>query len=233
MNAEFDTGAYRYSYQSPITPNSTFEYDVADQTSTLLKQQEVPGLRQVALHSGAALCSREGRNWYPRHRRVSQGQIQNGRQSPFRIWIRILWSHDADTFSANLLPLLDRGVVTTVAHIRGGGELGEAWHDAGKMMTKRNTFTDFIDATEGLLAKGYGKPGLVGIEGGSAGGLLMGAVTNCDRISSKSYFARFRSSTSSTQCSMQASHLRCRSTKNGGILPEAGFRLHAHLFSLR
>jgi oligopeptidase B len=83
-----------------------------------------------------------------------------------------------DTFSVNQLPLLDRGVVTTVAHIRGGGELGEAWHDAGKMMTKRNTFTDFIDATEGLLAKGYGKPGLVGIEGGSAGGLLMGAVTN-------------------------------------------------------
>jgi oligopeptidase B len=84
----------------------------------------------------------------------------------------------SDYFSASLLPLLDRGVVTTVAHIRGGGELGEAWHDAGKMMTKRNTFTDFIDATEGLLKQGYGKPGLVGIEGGSAGGLLMGAVTN-------------------------------------------------------
>ena len=83
-----------------------------------------------------------------------------------------------DRFSATLLPLLDRGVVTTVAHIRGGGELGEAWHDAGKMMTKRNTFTDFTDVTEGLLAQGYGKRGEVGIEGASAGGLLMGAVTN-------------------------------------------------------
>jgi oligopeptidase B len=68
--------------------------------------------------------------------------------------------------------------VTSVAHIRGGGELGEAWHDGGKLMTKRNTFTDFTDATEGLLAQGYGKPGSVGIEGASAGGLLMGAVTN-------------------------------------------------------
>ncbi len=83
-----------------------------------------------------------------------------------------------DTFSTTLLPLLDRGVVTTVAHIRGGGELGEAWHDSGKMMTKRNTFTDFIDVTDGLLAQGYGKRGDVGIEGASAGGLLMGAVTN-------------------------------------------------------
>ena len=84
----------------------------------------------------------------------------------------------ADGFVATLLPLLDRGVVTTVAHIRGGGELGEAWHDGGKMMTKRNTFTDFIDSTEGLLAQGYGKRGQVGIEGASAGGLLIGAVTN-------------------------------------------------------
>jgi protease II len=83
-----------------------------------------------------------------------------------------------DTFSTTALPILDRGVVTSVAHIRGGGELGEAWHDAGKMMTKRNTFTDFIDVTEGLLAQGYGKRGEVGIEGASAGGLLMGAVTN-------------------------------------------------------
>ena len=65
-----------------------------------------------------------------------------------------------------------------VAHIRGGGELGEAWHDGGKMMTKRNTFTDFIDATQDLLKQGYGKPGKVGIEGASAGELLMGAVTN-------------------------------------------------------
>jgi oligopeptidase B len=74
--------------------------------------------------------------------------------------------------------MLDRGVVMAYAHIRGGGELGDPWHDGGKMMEKRNTFTDFIEATEFLLREGYGDPKRVAIEGGSAGGLLMGAVVN-------------------------------------------------------
>ncbi len=81
-------------------------------------------------------------------------------------------------FSACRLSLLDRGVVMAYAHIRGGGDLGEPWHDAGKMLTKRNTFTDFIAAVEHLTATGYGDPARVAIEGGSAGGLLMGAVVN-------------------------------------------------------
>jgi len=74
--------------------------------------------------------------------------------------------------------LLDRGLVMAYAHIRGGGELGDPWHDGGKMMEKRNTFTDFLDATEFLVREGYGDPKRVAIEGGSAGGLLMGAVVN-------------------------------------------------------
>jgi oligopeptidase B len=81
-------------------------------------------------------------------------------------------------FNSNRLSLLDRGVVIAYAHIRGGGDLGKPWHDAGKMLVKRNTFTDFIAATEYLTANGYGDPARVAIEGGSAGGLLMGAVTN-------------------------------------------------------
>ena len=81
-------------------------------------------------------------------------------------------------FGVSRLALLDRGVVMAYAHIRGGGELGDPWHDAGKMMEKRNTFTDFIEATEFLLREGYGDPRRVAIEGGSAGGLLMGAVAN-------------------------------------------------------
>ncbi len=81
-------------------------------------------------------------------------------------------------FSSNRLSLLDRGVVMAYAHIRGGGDLGEPWHDAGKMLVKRNTFTDFIAAVEHLTAAGYGDAKRVAIEGGSAGGLLMGAVTN-------------------------------------------------------
>ena len=81
-------------------------------------------------------------------------------------------------FSASRLSLLDRGVVIAYAHIRGGGEMGDSWHDAGKMMVKRNTFSDFIAAAEQLVAKGYGAKGRIAIEGGSAGGLLMGAVVN-------------------------------------------------------
>ena len=81
-------------------------------------------------------------------------------------------------FSPTRLSLLDRGVVMAYAHIRGGGELGDAWHDAGKMQLKRNTFTDFIAVTEALTAQRYGTPTRVAIEGGSAGGLLMGAVIN-------------------------------------------------------
>jgi oligopeptidase B len=81
-------------------------------------------------------------------------------------------------FSSKRLSLLDRGVVMAYAHIRGGGDLGEPWHDAGKMLTKRNTFTDFVAAVEHLTAAGYGDPKRVAIEGGSAGGLLMGAVVN-------------------------------------------------------
>jgi oligopeptidase B len=81
-------------------------------------------------------------------------------------------------FSPTRLSLLDRGVIMAYAHIRGGGELGDPWHDAGKMRAKRNTFTDFIAVVEALLREGYGDPQRVAIEGGSAGGLLMGAVVN-------------------------------------------------------
>jgi oligopeptidase B len=81
-------------------------------------------------------------------------------------------------FSGNRLSLLDRGVVMAYAHIRGGGEMGKPWHDAGRMMNKMNTFTDFIACTEYLVASKYGARDRIAIEGGSAGGLLMGAVTN-------------------------------------------------------
>jgi oligopeptidase B len=179
INAEFDAGKYRYSYESPITPPSTFEYDVAKQTSTLLKQQEVPGGYDKSRYAVERLFLPAGDGvGIPVTVVYRKDKFQRG-ENPLYVYGYGSYGYSlADTFSVRLLPLLDRGVVTTVAHIRGGGEMGEAWHDAGKMMTKRNTFTDFIDSTEGLLAQGYGKRGEVGIEGASAGGLLMGAVTN-------------------------------------------------------
>ena len=179
VNREFDVDKYRYTYESPITPSSTFEYDLNSRASTLLKQQEVPGGYDKSQYTVERL-------FVPAKDGVGIPVTVVYRKDKFKRGVNPLFVYGygsygitiPDNFSVRVLPLLDRGVVATVAHIRGGGELGEAWHDAGKMMTKRNTFTDFIDVTEGLLAKGYGKPGEVGIEGGSAGGLLMGAVTN-------------------------------------------------------
>jgi len=84
----------------------------------------------------------------------------------------------AAPFSSNVFSLVDRGVVYAVAYVRGGGELGKKWHDEGRMMKKRNTFTDFIAAAEHLVASKYTSPDRLAAEGGSAGGLLMGAVTN-------------------------------------------------------
>jgi oligopeptidase B len=178
-NAEFDTDKYRYNYQSPITPNSTYEYDVNKLTSTLLKQQEVPGGYDKSRYAVERLFipAKDGVG-IPTTVVYRKDLFKRGENPLYVYGYGSYGATISDTFSTTLLPLLDRGVVTTVVHIRGGGELGEAWHDAGKMMTKRNTFTDFIDGTEGLLAQGYGKRGEVGIEGASAGGLLMGAVTN-------------------------------------------------------
>jgi oligopeptidase B len=178
-NAEFDTDKYRYSYQSPITPNSTFDYDVKKQTSTLLKQQEVPGGYDKTRYAVERLFvpAKDGAE-IPVTVVYRKDKFKRGENPLFVYGYGSYGITIDDHFSVTQLPLLDRGVVTSVAHIRGGGELGEAWHDGGKMMTKRNTFSDFIDATEGLLAQGYGKRGEVGIEGASAGGLLMGAVTN-------------------------------------------------------
>jgi oligopeptidase B len=178
-NSEFSTDKYRYNYQSPITPNSTFAFDIHRQTSTLLKQQEVPGGYDKSRYTVERLFvpARDGVG-IPVTVVYRKDKFKRGENPLFVYGYGSYGVTMPDTFSVTELPLLDRGVVTTMAHIRGGGEMGEAWHDAGKMMTKRNTFTDFIDSTEGLLAQGYGKRGEVGIEGGSAGGLLMGAVTN-------------------------------------------------------
>ncbi len=179
LNPEFETDTYRYNYQSPITPSSTFEYGVKKQTSVLLKEQEVPGGYDKSNYAVERIFvpAKDGTG-IPTTVVYRKDKFKRG-ENPLYVYgygsYGVILS---DTFSVVRIPLMDRGVVTSVAHIRGGGELGEAWHNAGKMMKKRNTFTDFIDATEGLLAKGYGKRGLVGIEGGSAGGLLMGAVTN-------------------------------------------------------
>ena len=180
VNRDFNAATYRYSYVSLVRPASVFRYDVATGESTLLKQQNVPGGFDATLYGSERL-------WF---------KAQDGTEIPVSVVYRKnKFSQDATAplyvygygsygyplplgFSAARLPLLDRGLVIAYAHIRGGGELGDPWHDDGKMMQKRNTFTDFLQAVEYLTGEGYGDPHRVAIEGGSAGGLLMGAVVN-------------------------------------------------------
>ena len=178
INRVFNTTKYRYAYQSLVTPGSVFEYDVETGESTLLKQIEVPGgFDRKQYHSE--------RIWAP----AADGS---------RVPVSIVYRRDLKSatnplhvhgygsygyslpvgFNASRLSLLDRGVVMAFAHVRGGGDMGKRWHDAGRLMEKRNTFTDFIAATEELVKQGYGDPARIGAEGASAGGLLMGAIVN-------------------------------------------------------
>lgn len=180
INRDFNATTFRYGYQSLVRPSSVFLYDVRSGGSTLLKQQEVPGGFDAALY-------RSERLWFRAHDGTEvpvslvyrrDAFAKNGK-SPLYVYGYGSYGYPLPLgFSAARLALLDRGVVVAYAHIRGGGELGDPWHDAGKMMQKRNTFTDFIEAAEFLVREGYGDPKRVAIEGGSAGGLLMGAVVN-------------------------------------------------------
>ena len=179
VNREFDTPKFRYGYQSFITPPSTFEYDMATDTSTLLKQKEVPGGYDRNRYQVERLwaTAREGVQ-VPISVLRPKGAKLDGKQPLYLTGYGSYgYPYDID-FNPNLFSMVDRGVVVAVAHIRGGGEMGKAWHDDGRMMHKKNTFTDFIACAEYLVARGYGSKDRLVIEGRSAGGLLMGAVLN-------------------------------------------------------
>ena len=178
-NAEFDTSEFRYGYTSLVTPQSTYAYDVRTGGSTLLKQVEVPGGYDKKLYTTERVFAKaKDGTEVPVSLVYRTDKFAKGKNALFQTAYGSYGYPTEASFRPIWLPMLDRGVVIAIAHIRGGGELGLPWHDGGKMMTKRNTFTDFTDATEYLLAQGYGAKGRVGIEGASAGGLLMGAVTN-------------------------------------------------------
>ena len=179
-NRDFDTKLFRYSYQSLVTPNSVFDYDVEKRTSTLLKQNEVPGGYDPSRYQSERVwATAQDGSRIPISVVYRKDLKKDDGSNP--LYVYGYGSYGASlpvTFSGARLSLLDRGVVMAYAHIRGGGEMGKPWHDAGRMMNKMNTFTDFIACTEYLAANKYGSRGRIAIEGGSAGGLLMGAVTN-------------------------------------------------------
>jgi oligopeptidase B len=179
INRSFATRTFRYAYQSLVTPSSVFEYDVEAGTSTLLKQVEVPGGFDRTLYASERVhaIAVDGVQ-VPVSLVYRKDSFKHG-ANPIYVYAYGSYGYSLPMgFNSNRLSLLDRGVVMAYAHIRGGGDLGKPWHDAGKMLVKRNTFTDFVACVEHLAASGYGDATRVAIEGGSAGGLLMGAVTN-------------------------------------------------------
>ena len=180
INREYKTKLFRYSYQSLITPPSVFDYDVEKHTSTLLKQTEVPGGYDPSKYKSERVwaTAKDGAR-IPISLEYRKDLKKADGSNPLYVYgYGSYGSTLSDTFNSSRLSLLDRGMVMATAHIRGGGEMGKAWHDAGRMMNKMNTFTDFIACTEYLVANKYGARDKIVIEGASAGGLLMGAVTN-------------------------------------------------------
>ncbi len=178
-NLEFDTDTVRYRYQSFVTPSSVYDYGMGDRAQTLLKRTPVLGGFDPADYVSVRLEARAPDGTLVPISLVSRRDAGRGADTP--LLLHGYGSYGISypvSFSSSRLSLLDRGITVAVAHIRGGGELGEDWREAGKLKEKRTTFTDFIACAEHLIVQGYTSPEHLAIEGGSAGGLLMGAVLN-------------------------------------------------------
>ncbi len=178
-NAEFATPVYRFSYQSLVTPASVFDYDVTTRERTLLKQMAVLGGYDPARYRTERLHAVAGDGTRIPISLVCRADTPRDGTSPMFLSGYGAYGHPYPvTFSSARLSLLDRGIAFAIAHVRGGGEMGKRWHDEGRMMNKRNTFTDFVAVADYLAESGHTAPDRLVIEGGSAGGLLIGAVIN-------------------------------------------------------
>jgi oligopeptidase B len=178
-NYVFDTVTLRYNYQSLVTPSSVFDYNMTTGKATLVKQIEVPGgFDRTNYASERVFATASDGTKVPISLVYKKGVPRDGSAPLLLYGYGSYGVSTSPTFSISRLPLLDRGVVYAIAHIRGGGELGEPWREAGRMMKKVNTFTDFISSAEYLIAQKYTSASRLVIQGGSAGGMLMGAVAN-------------------------------------------------------
>jgi oligopeptidase B len=178
-NPEFQTRLFRFNYQSLTVPATVYDYDVRTRERTLLKRTPVLGGYDPANYVSErrwAIAS-DGTK-VPISVVYRKGFEKNGKSPAMLTGYGSYGAPSFPTFNSNRVTLLDRGFVYAIAHIRGGGEMGKPWHDGGKMMSKKNTFNDFIAAAETLVAEKYTSAERLVIEGGSAGGLLMGAVAN-------------------------------------------------------
>lgn len=178
-NPEWAMDTLRLSYESMVSPRSVYDYSVADRSMDLLKVQEIPSGYDATLYTTERLeiAARDGTaipvSVVYRKDRVSPGPLHLYGYGAYGLSIE-------PGFSTTRLSLVDRGFAYAIAHIRGGDDLGRAWYKAGKLERRTNTFNDFVDVAQGLIARGFTEAGRISISGGSAGGELMGAVVNSD-----------------------------------------------------
>jgi len=179
QNAEFDTNVFRYGYASFITPFSVYDYDMDTRKQTLLKRTEVLGGYDPEKYKVERffVTARDGA-------KVPVSLVYRKDLDPKAKNPMLLYAYGSygasmsASFNSTRFSLIDRGVTYAIAHIRGGGEMGKEWHEQGRMMTKMNTFADFIDVADFLVKENYTSKEKLAITGGSAGGLLMGVVVN-------------------------------------------------------
>ena len=179
VNPDFETTILRFGYQSMTTPNSTFDYDMNTKTKKLMKQTEVlGGFKSEDYATERIYATAKDGTKVPISLVYRKDKVKKDGKSPMLLYGYGSYGYSTDpTFNSTRLSLLDRGFVYAIAHIRGGQEMGRQWYEDGKMFNKKNTFTDFIDCAEFLTAQKYADKTKVFANGGSAGGLLMGAVT--------------------------------------------------------
>ncbi len=178
-NAEYNSDVLRYGYTSLVTPSSTFDYDMKTKEKTLLKQQEVLGGYDAGQYVTERIMAKAKDGvQIPVSLVYKKGTKKDG-QAPLLLYAYGSYGASMDpSFNSGRLSLLDRGFIYAIAHIRGGEEMGRQWYEDGKMMKKKNTFTDFIDCGQFLIDQKYTSNEHLYAQGGSAGGLLMGAIIN-------------------------------------------------------
>ncbi|WP_338838723.1 S9 family peptidase [Flavobacterium ginsenosidimutans] len=179
-NVDFDTDILRYSYQSLATPSSVIDFNMKTKTKEILKEQEVLGGKFDKNNYIEERVWAEARDGVkvPISMVYRKGLEKNGK-NPLLLYAYGSYGITMDTyFSSTRLSLLDRGFVYAIAHIRGGEDLGRQWYEDGKLLKKKNTFTDFIDCSKFVIDQKYTSPEHLYAEGGSAGGLLMGVIVN-------------------------------------------------------
>jgi oligopeptidase B len=177
-NPEYDQKTLRVTYQSPVTPLTWIDIGAKDLGQEVVKRQPVPHYDPARYEVERVWAPAKDGTKIPVAVLHRKGAARDGKTPLLLYGYGAYGVNIPDRFNSNVFSLVDRGISTAVAHVRGGGELGKKWHDQGRMMNKMNTFTDFIASAEHLVAQRYTSKDRLAITGGSAGGLLMGAVTN-------------------------------------------------------